>query len=67
MTTLAFAPATAAVYVWQMNDGRWHVSAVFHCPAQELETNLALWRAGLDRGFESRADADAALARWRQS
>lgn len=56
---------TASVYVWQMNDGRWHVSARFWNVAQEHDTNMELWRGGLDRGFETRAEAEAALRAWR--
>lgn len=50
------------IYIWQMSDGRWHISARYRNPAQSLATGMALNSAGLDRGFASRAEAAAALA-----
>lgn len=50
------------IYIWQMGDGRWHISALYRNPAQSLATEMALHAAGLDRGFASRAEAAAALA-----
>lgn len=47
------------MYVWQMNDGRWHVSAMtgvkYHAAMSELSG-----------GFETEAEARAALRAWRE-
>lgn len=47
------------MYVWQMNDGRWHVSAY---TSTKYDTRMA----ELDRGYETRIEADSALREWRQ-
>lgn len=47
------------MYVWQMNDGRWHISAMtgvkYHPSMREL-----------DRGFETEQEARVALRLWRE-
>ena len=60
-----FNRTLAHVYVWQMNDGRWHVSAMFFNQKQSSETEMELHKGGFDGGFETRKEAEAALAQWR--
>lgn len=48
------------MYVWQMNDGRWHVSN---------QTSVA-WNSSMsvfDRGYETRSEAEMALKAWREA
>lgn len=49
------------MYVWQMNDGRWHVSA-----ETSVEFNAATHRY-FERGYETRQEAEAALKSWRDA
>lgn len=56
-------PTSARVYVWQMNTGYWFISAINDVAA--IATGLLLWRAGLDRAFNTREEASAALKAWR--
>lgn len=46
-------------HVWQMNDGRWHVS-----PYTEHRNTVPLFRSEIDCGFETDAEAQAALRTW---
>jgi len=46
------------MYVWQMNDGRWHVSN-----QTSVEWNIAM--RVFERGYETRKEAEAALSEWR--
>ena len=57
--------ANARVYAWQADNHLWYVSALNGDGARSQETNLLLWRAGLDRSFDSRTDVSAALRAWR--
>lgn len=43
------------MYVWQMNDGRWHVSAATNSPRDVAEATTCI------PGFETRAEAQAAM------
>lgn len=47
------------MYVWQMNDGRWHISAM-----TGVKYDIAMRE--LDRGFETEQEARAALKAWRE-
>jgi hypothetical protein len=46
------------MYVWQMNDGRWHVS-------NYTSTKFDIRMCEFDGGFETEVDARKALADWR--
>ena len=48
-------------YVWQMNDGRWHVSA-----ETSKEILYSILPDHLRRGYDTRAEADAAHAEIRE-
>ena len=47
------------MYVWQMNDGRWHVSHYTH-------TTYDIRMNELDRGYETEREARCALANWQK-
>jgi len=52
------------MYVWQMNDGRWHISLMTNCShlfATILENKEAFKL--YDRGYATQHDAEAAEAR----
>lgn len=48
------------MYVWQMNDGRWHVSA-----ETSVEWNISM--KIFERGYETRNEAESALKAWRDA
>jgi hypothetical protein len=48
------------MYVWQMNDGRWHVSTL---TSTAWHTSMQVF----DSGFETRKEAEQALKDWRAS
>lgn len=52
-------------YIWQMNDGRWHISPLGGRPSNEMTgDSMSLYNAGLDRGFETKREATDALKAW---
>lgn len=49
------------MYVWQMNDGRWHVS---NYTSVEWNTSMHETFSG---GYETRKEAETALKAWRDA
>lgn len=62
MSAAGYTAATAPVYVWQMNDGRWHISPRWShhgradWNAANTEAAKLITGAGLDGGADARAD-----------
>lgn len=49
-------------YIFQMNDGRWHISPLGGRPSAAIEYySWILYLSGADKGFETEGEAKAAL------
>mgnify|MGYP001239174507 CR=1 FL=1 len=50
-------PQEAAIYVWQMNDGRWHVSGLGgRSTREESDANMLLIAEGFGGGFDDKVE-----------